>query len=95
MNYCGECCWFHGEDTDGYGFCPFLVYDMSKCDDRCRLPLKFVSKKAMRHFRAVLIQANRYRRVQSVPSIYRMPDVRELGRAIDFASEYIKVFSEL
>lgn len=49
----------------------------------------------MRHHMAVLLQANRYRRDDSVPAIYRMPDPKELGRAIDFAYRFIKVFSEL
>jgi hypothetical protein len=44
---------------------------------------------------AVLLQANRYRRDDNVPAIYKMPNPKELGRAIDFAVEYMKVFSEL
>ena len=43
---------------------------------------------------AVLLQANRYRRDDHVPSIYRMPNPKELGRAIDFAYEYMKVFGK-
>jgi len=43
----------------------------------------------------VLLQANRYRRDQHVPAIYRMPNPTELGKAIDFAGEFIKVFSNL
>lgn len=94
MNYCGECCWFYAEDTNGYGVCPYLFGEVCECSGECKAG-RFVSKKDMRHYRALLLQANRYRRDQSVPSIYKMPNPLELGRAIDFASEYIKVFSEL
>ena len=48
----------------------------------------------MRHHVAVLIQANRYRRDQHVPSIYKMPNPKELGKAIDFAVDYIKTFNK-
>ena len=43
-----------------------------------------------RHYIAVLLQANRWRRDSNVPSIYRMPDPKELGRAIDFAVDYMR-----
>lgn len=42
---------------------------------------------------AVLLQANRWRRDDHVPSIYRMPDPKELGEAIDFAFDYMSKFS--
>lgn len=93
--FCGECCWFYGEDTYGYGCCPFRFADVHECEQRCDTPEKYVSKKQMRHYQAVLLQANRYRRDDNVPAIYRMPDQKELGRAIDFAFKYIKVFSNL
>ena len=93
--YCGECCWFYGEDTYGYGFCPFRFAETHECGQRCEVPLKYVSKKEMRHYMAVLLQANRYRRDDNVPSIYRMPDQKELGKAIDFSYQFIKVFSNL
>lgn len=93
--YCGNCCWFFGEDTYGNGFCPFRFAEVQRCSDKCPITEKYVSKEQMRHYQAVLLQANRYRRDQNVPSIYRMPDPKELGRAIDFAYEYMKVFSEL
>ncbi len=93
--FCGECCWFYAEDTYGYGCCPFRFAEVHQCEQKCEVTEKYVSKKAMRHYRAVLLQANRYHRDQHVPRIYRMPDPKELGRAIDFASDYIKVFSNL
>ena len=54
-----------------------------------------MKKDISRHYIAVLIQANRYRRDRHVPSIYRMPDHTELGKAIDFAVETIKKYCEL
>jgi len=93
---CGNCCWFYDEMTDGDGFCIMqkgeiddLMYCGSKCCDL------FVSRQEMRHHMAVLLQANRYRRDDHVPSIYRMPDPKELVKAIDFAYNYIKIFSNL
>ena len=93
--YCGECAWFYGEDTYGYGSCPFKFADVRKCDQPCEAGEHFVSRKQMRHNQAVLLQANRYRRDQHVPAIYRMPNPTELGEAIDFAGKFIKVFSNL
>lgn len=91
--FCGNCAWFKHEDADGYGIC--YQYDWAypncgnvSCED-------YVSERQMRHYRAVLLQANRYRRDRHVPSIYRMPDPKELGKAIDFACEYMRVFSKL
>lgn len=90
---CGDCCWFNHEDKDDYGicyldnrFCPYC-WDVS-CED-------YVSDRQMRHHMAVLLQANRYRRDQHVPSIYKMPDPKELGKAIDFAVEYMRVFYKI
>ena len=101
-NYCGECCWFKHEDTDGWGICygneSGIGYHI---DDeffpRCEQTAcsKYVSNEVQRHYQAVLLQANRYRRDDHVPSIYRMPDPRELGKAIDFAYEFIRIFSKL
>lgn len=93
--YCGECCWFYAEDTYGYGACPFRFADVHECGQECEVPLKYVSIKEMRHHMVVLLQFNRYRRDDNVPPIYRMPNPTELGRAIDFAYKYMKVFSEL
>ena len=103
--FCGECCWFYGEDTYGNGFCAEAKGeawgDIVRCDQKC-IYYKggcdnpcFVSMEQMRHYQAVLLQANRYRRDDNVPAIYKMPDQTEIGEAIDFACEYIKVFSNL
>ena len=93
--FCGECCWFYGEDTWGYGSCPFRFAELQRCSDKCMITDKYVSKEDMRHYMAVLLQANRYRRDQNVPSIYKMPDPKEIGKAIDFCINYIKTFMEL
>lgn len=47
-------------------------------------------KQLHRHYIAVLIQANRYRRDDHVPSAYRMPNPTELGKAIDYAIRELK-----
>lgn len=92
---CGLCAWFFGEDTYGYGYCPFKFGDVRKCEQPCEADEHYVSKKQMRHYLAVLLQANRYRRDNHVPSCYKMPRPTELGKAIDFAYKYIKTFSNL
>jgi len=94
---CGNCCWFCYEDTDGFGNCikgkEKDAYGFVRCDDdACD---EHASTEMMRHYMAVLIQANRYRRDQNVPSIYRMPNPKDLGKAIDFAIEHMKVFGNL
>lgn len=90
---CGNCAFFKHEATDGYGIC---------CRDQELFPncgstpcLDYISNEENRHHIAVLIQANRYRRDQHVPSIYRMPDPKELGKAIDHAVDYLKIFDKL
>lgn len=89
-NRCGGCCWLYGK-TLGYGFCA-NGFGKKNIWDRCE---QHVSKMQMRHYLAVLMQFNRYRRDNHVPSYYRMPDPKELGKAIDFSVKYIKTFSEL
>ena len=41
--YCGECCWFYAEDTDGYGLCPLALMESKRCDEPCTNG-KYVSK---------------------------------------------------
>lgn len=92
---CGACCWMQYEDTDGWGFCALLdacneVIGTVHCSDLCTVDGSFVSEEQKRHYIAVLIQANRYRRDNNVPGIYKMPNPTELGEAIDFAIKYLK-----
>lgn len=93
---CGACSWFMFECIDGWGQCPHQDIESSSmhCSDLCTTD-KFVSRETMRHYLAVLIQANRWRRDMHVPAIYKMPDPAELGKAIDFAVDYIKKQKEL
>ena len=93
--FCGLCCWFYAEDTYGYGACPFQFAEVRECGQPCNRPSDFVSREQMRHHIAVLTQANRYRRDPHVPAIYRMPDPKQLGEAIDFAVKYVKTMSDL
>lgn len=94
--YCGECCWFYGEDTYGYGFCPFRFADMHECGQKCDVPEKYVSRKEMRHHMAVLLQRLR---VQEDDSGYSFEPKRKwpfgVFDAIRFAYKYMKVFSNL
>jgi len=92
---CGECAWFYAEDTHGYGCCPFLFAEVKECGNECAAQEHFVSRRQMRHYMAVLIQANRYRRGGHVPSWHRMPLPSDLGKAMDFACKYMKTFSNL
>lgn len=91
---CGSCCWMIGEDHIGQGMCAKIFAEMVYCGDKCHGD-QFISREDMRHHVAVLIQANRWRRDQNVPSIYRMVNQKEFGRAIDFAVLYCKTFMEL
>lgn len=64
------------------------------CSDLCTTD-EYVSKEEKRHHMAVLLQANRYRRDRHVPAIYRMPNPKELGEAIDFAYSYMKIYGNI
>lgn len=90
--FCGNCCWFSGEDHYGYGLCPFRFGDAAHCGDECTTN-EFVSRKEMRHHMAVLLQFNRYMKDTHYPPIYKMPF--NLGSAIEFSVRYMKVFREL
>ena len=92
--FCGDCCWFYAEDTDGFGICPFKFADVAYCGDECTTN-EFVSRKEMRHHMAVLLQLNRYRMDTHFPGIYRTPEPSEVSRAIEFSVRYMKVFREL
>ena len=92
--FCGNCCWFSGEDHYGYGLCPFRFGDAAHCGDECKAD-EFISKKEMRHHMAVLLQYNRYMKDTHYPTIYKMPWQSELEKAIEFSVKYMKVFREL
>lgn len=90
--YCGECCWFYAEDTDGYGLCPLALMESKRCDEPCTISERFVSKDEMRHHMAVLLQGVRN---AADPVHRKRPDDRDLVIASSFAYKYMKVFSEL
>ena len=90
--YCGECCWFYAEDTDGYGMCPLALMEQKRCDEPCTNG-KFVSGEDLRHYLAVLLVEKRW--MDDDMFIHYAPDGDEVCKAIDFAYKYIKIFSEL
>ena len=92
---CGDCCWFYGEDADGYGFCPFRFAETHECGQKCEVPLKYVSKKEMRHHMAVLLQWKRYMSDRSELTLYKPVSNDDLHKAQDFSFRYMKVFSNL
>ena len=92
--FCGDCCWFSGEDHYGYGLCPFRFGDAAHCGDECTTN-EYVSRKEMRHHMATLIQYNRYMKDTHWPIIYKSPLQSELEKAIEFSVRYMKVFREL
>lgn len=93
--FCGECCWFHGETTDGEGLCVDTNYPMDcvYCDtDACK---DFVSRKEMRHHMAVILQFVRWATQKTFPLKYKPVDVPEVAKAAEFAYKYMKNFSKL
>jgi len=91
---CGNCCWFKHEDTDGWGMCyDGNDYEPVYCG---AMPCDcFISEQEMRHHIAVLMLTNRWRRTDQPTGTYKMPDPKEIGKAIDFAIKYCKTFMEL
>lgn len=90
-NCCGGCCWFYGEDTDGYGLCPMSLMESKRCDEPCTNE-EFVSREEMRHHMAVLLQLSRH---YEAPISYLSPWYEDKDRAVKFAYKYMKVFSNL
>ena len=87
---CGGCCWFKFEDRNGWGQCPFLEnIGETNCSDLCATE-QFISIEQKRHYMAVLLQHNRWRRNDAVPNGCKAVDVKELGCAIDFVVRYMK-----
>ena len=87
---CGACCWMKFEDMNRWGQCPHQnLPGVVHCSDLCTTD-QYVSKQRKRHYMAVLLQFNRFRRDNRVPAYYKMPDPFEVGKAIDFAVKYMK-----
>lgn len=91
---CGNCCWFRFENIDGFGNCVKHYPDkMPNCSDKvCK---NFISNEEKRHHLAVLILHNRWVRDNKEPNSGKMVNPTELGKAIDFAVEYIKTFEKI
>ena len=96
--FCGECCWFYAEDTDGWGQClRQKLCDSMNCSDLCTTD-EYVNRKEMRHHMAVLLQAERWYSAINDPKNYNIvyvPNPTEYRKAIRFAYKYMKVFSQL
>ena len=105
---CGNCCWFYGEMTDGDGFCAEAkdtFSDYTNCSKPCHVLIEgkvgcyaFVPRSAMRHYMAVLLQAERWYSAINDPKNYNIvyvPNPTEYRKAIRFAYKYMKVFSKL
>ena len=95
---CGDCCWFCGEETDGWGICALQKggLDSVNCTDMCQDD--FVSRREMRHHMAVLLREKRWQvRTGDFDSgkISIPPQKEDVIRAIGFAYRYMKVFSKL
>ena len=103
--YCGNCCWFCFEQTDGEGQCMQIdehfkyedgVDNNMNCSNVCNdipgMPDCFVSRQEMRHHMAVLLQ---WRRVVENPLIHRLADYSDVEKAQRFSYRYMKVFSKL
>lgn len=85
MKRCKNCCFYRatGEEAGECKIFKMKFYAYNICSH-------YVSVEDKRHYTAVLLQHNRWRRDQHVPSIYKPVDATELGWAIDFAVEYLK-----
>ena len=90
---CGDCCWFKWADNTGLGTCSKHYFDVDRSFTMCdNIPCdNYVSIKESRHHLAVLLCHNRWRRGNGE----KMQDPKELGKALDFAIDYIKTFMEL
>lgn len=100
--HCGECCWFKFEDTDGFGMCkkPHGIAkkrQASACEQRCsdNACENYISEEQAKRYLHVLTEHNKWRRDDNVPNSLPMQDPKELGKALDFAVDVIKIFIEL
>lgn len=91
---CKYCAWFYEEEFDGMGWCAKHSNQADEYPvhrDNIWCP-KYIHRDDMRHHVAVLMLHNRWRRSPIVPAIYRMQNGEDIGKAIDFAIDYIKTF---
>lgn len=89
--YCGECCHFKHEDTDGFGWCyklaEFNLEGVVHCSDPCICD-SFVSCEDKRHHMAMLRKCQRCLKNADNKDM----DVKAIGAAIDFCVDYLKSY---
>lgn len=95
--YCGNCCWFCFECTDGEGQCAEVDNEgypmmMTHCGSKaCE---RFISRQQMRHHMAVLLQFSRW--INSPIGVnIKHPDFKDIDKAQILACKYMKVFGKL
>ena len=89
---CGNCCWFKQEDLSEWGDCykKKIPDQMVYCENNaCK---NYISEQQAERYLHVLTEHNKWRRGDNS---LRMQDPKELGKAIDFAVDYIKTFIKL
>ena len=91
---CGACAYMIGESPYGDGTCAKIFAETVYCGDKCYGD-HFVSKDDMTKAVEVLEAHNLWQRDPNVPNSQPMQDPKELGKAIDFAVDYIKTFMGL
>lgn len=88
---CGACCHFEHEDIDGWGICPYIDAPIGfsmHCSDLCTTE-KFVSHEAKRHHLAMLRKCQRC--LGENVGTKQDLDVKEIGEAIEFVVDYVKI----
>lgn len=91
---CRNCCFYEHPNTNtGWGECHDTKGgSYSRPNGMC---YRYVSiEQARQHIRTLEVH-NKWRRDDNVPNAYPMQDPTEIGKAIDFAVEYIKSFINL
>lgn len=89
--FCGSCCHFKYEDTDGWGLCPKLAnrdgVGAAHCSDLCSCG-GYASEGFKRHQMAVLRKCQRC--LKNADN--RDMDVEDICFAIDFLIDYAKTY---
>lgn len=89
---CGNCCWMKYANSNEEGIC---VKGGSKVSCNYARCFRYISIKQARHYIAVLMLHQRWRRSNEPCGTYRMQDPIEIGKALDFVIEYTKTFMNL
>lgn len=93
--YCGACCHFKYEDTDGWGFCVKLEeggefpIGATQCSNLCACG-RFASEEFKRHQLAVLRKCQRC--LQKNVGTPQALDVEDICEALDFVVDYVKTY---